>query len=76
MLPSSLAISAPCVVLFGLERESIKGSFQKVKTNPKHLCGGGGGVQVFSGRAGREVGDRIEGGVAVRRCFKNGTWEW
>lgn len=43
MLPSSLAISAPCVVLFGLERESIKGSFQKVKTNPKHLCGGGVG---------------------------------
>ena len=76
MLPSSLAISASCVLLFGLERVSMKGGFSETENKPKAPFFWGGG-QVFSQSARREAGDRVEGGVAVQSCcFKNGAWEW
>lgn len=66
MLPSSLAISAPCVLLFGLERESMKGGFSETKNKPKApFLGGRGGGAGLQSKGGREVGDQVEGGVAV-----------
>lgn len=54
------------MVLFGLERESIKGSFQKVKTNPKHLSWGGGCRSSVEGR-----GERLGTGLRVGLLFED-----